>query len=103
MAQKELYQGNDEYDAIEDGLIPINGENANAIYGLDGNDTIWGSGYTDFIHGNNGNDSLVGRGDDDVILGGYGDDSLLGDSEYINATYITGNDLLSRRFDFRTA
>jgi hypothetical protein len=58
MARKILEEGQYNYDAIKNGLKPKGGENANAIYGNNLNNIIWGSGYTDFIYGNNGDDSI---------------------------------------------
>ena len=48
------------------------------IQGLQGNDTITGSGHDDTLSGGAGNDEIKGGNGNDTIKGGSGDDSLIG-------------------------
>jgi Ca2+-binding RTX toxin-like protein len=52
---------------------------ANTLYGNDGNDVINGNSGNDLIYGGNGHDRLFGGDGDDTIIGGDGDDSFYGD------------------------
>jgi CubicO group peptidase (beta-lactamase class C family) len=56
------------------------------LYGLEGNDRLWGAARSsNVLFGNEGNDQLRGGRQDDVLNGGAGNDQLFGDR---------GNDLL---------
>ncbi|ACU89968.1 cadherin-like domain-containing protein [Desulfomicrobium baculatum] len=48
------------------------------IYGGAGDDLIYGSAFEDMIYGGDGNDTISGGGDYDSILGGEGNDRLIG-------------------------
>jgi Ca2+-binding RTX toxin-like protein len=48
------------------------------VRGLDGDDTISGSGDADDINGNRGNDSVIGGSGNDTIRGGQETDSVFG-------------------------
>ena len=52
--------------------------NANRIYGEDGDDVIFGEGGNDRLLGGEGNDSIAGGSGVDVIFGQNGDDTLTG-------------------------
>ena len=57
----------------------LNGDNnANLIWGGEGNDRIDGRGGMDTLDGGPGNDLLFGGNDDDTLNGGEGDDTLEG-------------------------
>ena len=58
------------------------------IYGLEGNDTLNGSGQNDELYGGVGNDTLHGNAGNDIFDGGAGDDFL--DDYFGNDTYIFG-------------
>lgn len=60
----------------------------NALYGLDGNDTLIGNNSTNKLYGGNGNDLLDGGAGDDLLDGGAGDDYLKGGAG--SDTYIFG-------------
>ncbi|OWQ46363.1 hypothetical protein CDL60_12820, partial [Roseateles noduli] len=59
----------------EDDTLNVWGE---AVDGLEGNDYLWGSGYSDTLRGSAGRDTLIGYGGDDDLAGGLGNDSLMG-------------------------
>ena len=48
------------------------------IQALGGNDTVYGTKWSDWIDGGDGNDRLYGFNGDDTLLGGAGSDSLYG-------------------------
>ena len=55
-------------------------------FGSDGNDTIFGNGFTNFLWGGGGNDALLGGGGNDVLNGGAEVDGMaggLGDDTYV--------------------
>lgn len=54
--------------------------NAEVIFGLDGNDTLGGRGGSDTLSGGNGNDILDGGIGNDTLDGGSGNDTLQGRS-----------------------
>ncbi|QXO16443.1 beta strand repeat-containing protein [Vibrio ostreae] len=59
----------------------MNGSNnADRIYGLDGDDTINGGAGSDIIRGGEGNDTIDGGDGNDILIGGIGDDTLTGGS-----------------------
>lgn len=67
--------------------------NANVIYGTEGNDTIHGTSGKDVIIALEGNDKVFGKGGNDCIVGGIGNDELRGE---------TGNDLVFGGLDSDT-
>jgi Ca2+-binding RTX toxin-like protein len=56
-------------------------DNANKLYGYEGNDTLTGQGGDDYLFGADGNDTLTGGGGYDRMYGGTGDDTY-----YVNDT-----------------
>lgn len=48
------------------------------IYGMNGNDTITGSAFADYLNGGEGNDNLLGGAGNDTLIGGPGSDVLRG-------------------------
>ncbi len=58
----------------------------NEMFGLAGDDRLYGKNRDDILHGGDGNDYLSGGDGNDVLLGGEGNDSLYGQ---------TGDDILS--------
>ncbi|CAM8377638.1 RTX calcium-binding nonapeptide repeat [Candidatus Methylopumilus planktonicus] len=61
---------------------------------LKGNDTVYGSVYSDTLLGYKGNDTLYGFDGDDLIYGGIGNDTIYGgdDNDYLLGE--AGNDLI---------
>ncbi|WP_191058050.1 calcium-binding protein [Geminicoccus harenae] len=68
-----------------------------ALFGLGGDDVIWGGALDDHLEGNAGNDEIDGFYGDDVIEGGAGDDRLNGRSGDDRLTGGSGSDV----FEFR--
>lgn len=74
------------------------GETLNAVgevsmlWGMDGNDTLWGSQQSFYGFGGDGNDSLRGSREEDQLFGGLGDDFVEGGrgADYLNG--LDGND-----------
>lgn len=52
---------------------------ARSMTPTEGNDTFYGTHYSETIAGGAGNDGLVGRWGDDTLIGGTGNDTLYGD------------------------
>ncbi len=48
------------------------------IYGMDGNDTLTGSAFADYLDGGAGNDTLIGGDGNDVLFGNTGADIMRG-------------------------
>jgi hypothetical protein len=65
------------------------------ILGLDGNDTITGSAFSDTIYGGNGNDTITGGPGVDYIEGNAGNDTLTGSAGNDTLIAGAGNDTLS--------
>ena len=61
---------------------------------LKGNDTIYGSGYSDTLLGYKGNDALYGYDGDDLIYGGVGNDTIYGGDDNDELLGDAGNDLI---------
>jgi len=61
---------------------------------LKGNDTIYGSGYSDTLLGYKGNDALYGYDGDDLIYGGVGNDTIYGGDDNDDLFGDAGNDLI---------
>jgi Ca2+-binding RTX toxin-like protein len=77
--------------------ILISGElvGTDGLRGLDGDDTILGSGDRELIFGNQGNDSILGGGGNDTIFGGQGNDSIQASGNGNNILFGNqGNDTL---------
>ncbi|MBK4738005.1 calcium-binding protein, partial [Noviherbaspirillum pedocola] len=87
-----VYYGDDNGN-----YITGNNDSTNRIYGLGGNDTLYGGAYADLINGGNGNDNLYGKEGDDVLDGGAGNDSISGGdgSDTIRFGKGYGNDTLT--------
>ena len=49
-----------------------------AVFGGDGNDTIWANSGTNILFGDAGDDRLVGSNGSDVLIGGSGNDRMHG-------------------------
>jgi hypothetical protein len=64
------------------------------IWGLDGNDTLWGGLGADILRGGDGQDHLFGRGGHDLLLGGDGQDTLVGGQDGDTLDGGHGQDLL---------
>lgn len=71
---------------------------ADALFGRDGNDTLWGDGGgdtldggedLDSIDGGGGDDEIDGGGDPDIVIGGDGDDTI---SVGLHDTLVDGGD-----------
>jgi Ca2+-binding RTX toxin-like protein len=74
----------------DDSLTLTDGDSLRIIEGLDGNDTMIGSGRGELFIGGSGNDCLLGGGGDDALVGGSGDDYL--NSGLGRDTLIGGSD-----------
>jgi len=61
---------------------------------LKGNDTIYGSDYSDTLLGYQGNDALYGYDGNDVIYGGVGNDTIYGGDGNDELLGDAGNDLI---------
>ncbi|MEW6351947.1 MAG: calcium-binding protein [Thermodesulfobacteriota bacterium] len=61
---------------------------SNRIYGLEGQDTLYGGPLPDVLNGGPGSDTLRGSGGADTLLGGTGSDTLWGDAG--GDTYLVG-------------
>jgi Ca2+-binding RTX toxin-like protein len=94
-----VIRGTAQADVIDNAVTSP--ETPTVVYGLDGDDTITGSGYSDLIFGGDGNDVIygwVGDGlsdqDSDRIYGGTGNDRIFGVTGNDRLDGGTGNDLL---------
>ena len=58
--------------------VLMGGNEANLIFGLDGNDTIVGREESDILYGGAGSDIIQGDEGDDILVGGSGNDILYG-------------------------
>ena len=74
------------------GLGP--GETSNSVALNGGNDTFYGSAFTDIVTGGDGDDVIYGFGGGDILIGGSGADQLLGGDGNDNLTGGAGNDTL---------
>jgi Ca2+-binding RTX toxin-like protein len=79
-ASVEAYYGTPDDDQFKGN----GGNGTNALYsadfyGLDGDDTLVGSGLAETLDGGDGNDTIWGLGDADAISGGDGNDKLYGE------------------------
>lgn len=63
-----------------------------AIFGLNGNDTMHGTADNDILFGGNGVDTMDGGDGDDFLYGGIGTDSLIGDNGHDYLVGGSGND-----------
>ncbi|MEO1329673.1 MAG: hypothetical protein AAFW46_08425 [Pseudomonadota bacterium] len=78
-------------DANDDIVLPTNRRSAS---GLDGDDTIAGSGDDEFLYGDRGRDLIFGGAGADQIYGGRGADSLYGGEGADSLFADNGSDLL---------
>ena len=79
---------------LTDDIDPSRLNNADVLYGGDGDDRIYGQDDADKLDGGIGNDTLDGGIDDDSLDGGDGNDSLLGGSGADTLKGGLGNDSL---------
>ena len=86
LEDKVITKGTDG-DDILNGVLSINDK----IYGLEGNDSLFGNSGNDLLEGGSGVDSLYGDSGDDVLDGGTGDDMLYGNISS-NGTNNSGDD-----------
>jgi Ca2+-binding RTX toxin-like protein len=61
-----------------DDIIYGSDYHGDTLVGGDGNDQLYGYDGDDILVGGNGNDELYGGGGDDILIGGAGDDFLIG-------------------------
>lgn len=73
--------------ALADGISGYS-DQANIIYGLDGDDSLYGAGLADTLKGGAGNDTLDGQDGADLLDGDTGNDLLIGSTG--NDTYVFG-------------
>lgn len=57
------------------------------LHGLDGKDSLYGSGFADTLAGGAGSDLLFGADGDDVLYGGAGADRMFGGAGHDTASY----------------
>jgi Ca2+-binding RTX toxin-like protein len=69
-------------------------DGGNRIYGLGGNDVLYGGVLADLVDGGIGDDSLSGNAGDDQLFGGAGNDALTGGAGNDTLDGGTGNDTL---------
>ena len=58
--------------------VAITNTNINRVFTGDGNDTVIGDGFSQYISTGRGNDSIVGGSGDETLIGGTGNDTLEG-------------------------
>lgn len=73
-------------------LIDISGYGNDTLYGMDGNDTLYGGFGNDYLNGGDGNDYLAGGYGYDNIVGGNGNDTLIDGVGMTNMSGGAGND-----------
>jgi Ca2+-binding RTX toxin-like protein len=86
MANVHGTNGNNWIDAA-DGVT----DNADNIFGYEGDDTMFGLGGADLMKGGGGDDELNGGGGEDTLKGGGGADTLNGGSGLDTASYSESN------------
>ena len=69
-------------------------DGTNRIYGLDGNDYLYGGALADTLDGGIGDDNLRGNAGADNLLGGAGNDTLSGNADADTLDGGIGNDVL---------
>ena len=69
-------------------------DGTNRIYGLDGNDYLYGGALADTLDGGIGDDNLSGNAGADILLGGVGNDSLSGGADADTLDGGVGSDAL---------
>jgi len=83
--------------------VAITNSHIQRVYTGDGNDTIQGDAFSEYLDGGRGNDvitggvaneTIVGGAGNDRLIGGAGDDSLLGGAGNDTLSGGTGNDAL---------
>jgi Ca2+-binding RTX toxin-like protein len=83
-----MYDGNDSFQIVIEGIPTAIQPKDNEIYGGPGSDFIFGSDNVDWIDGGPDNDLVWARGGDDVIVGGPGADTIWSGT---GADYSTGS------------
>lgn len=82
-----VINGSVRNDIIDIRSLPLGkNETSHMVSAGAGDDTVYGSPYTDIIQGQDGNDTLYGYNGNDSLIGGNGNDTLYGGY---------GNDFLS--------
>jgi Ca2+-binding RTX toxin-like protein len=90
-----IYQGDEDANRIDlRGTSLKPGETGNRVLLFGGNDTCYGSSFSDGIEGGSGNDLIYGLGGSDILIGGIGNDTLLGGDGADNITGGIGSDRL---------
>lgn len=77
-----------------DNWFALNLNQAGALEGRGGNDTLTGANGGDYLHGGTGNDTLIGYGGNDTLIGGQGTDLLRGADGHDFIMGSRGNDRL---------
>jgi Ca2+-binding RTX toxin-like protein len=70
------------------------GDGADTIYGLRGNDTIYGDAGSDLLYDGRGDDNVYGGADGDYLYGDLGDDQLFGGDGNDSIYSFGGADLM---------
>jgi Ca2+-binding RTX toxin-like protein len=73
----QLYEIENLVGSMHDDILDGD-DNANGLFGLDGNDVLLGRGGDDYFYGGNGDDWLLGGTGDDTLYGAGDNDNLLG-------------------------
>lgn len=90
-----VYTGNNNANTIDlRGTSLGPNETGNSVSLLGGNDTFYGSSYTDIVTGGDGDDLLYGFGGNDILIGGNGADRIYGGVGNDNLTGGAGNDTI---------
>jgi len=90
-----VYTGDNSANTINLIGVPLGpGETGNSVSLLGGNDTFYGSSYTDIVTGGDGDDVLYGYGGGDILIGGNGVDQIHGGDGNDNLTGGAGNDTI---------
>jgi len=66
--------------AVQVGDEDISFDQADTLFGGDGEDILYGGDGIDTLYGGDGADTLYGEAGDDIMVGGMGDDTMLGGS-----------------------
>ena len=73
-----LYSGTESEPSEEETDNPDESATYSFLYGWEGNDELYGSGFADELYGGTGNDVISGGAGNDTLDGGQGDDVLDG-------------------------
>ncbi|WP_082512988.1 calcium-binding protein [Methylobacterium sp. Leaf125] len=91
-----VYKGDDNDNTFDLRGVPLGpGQTGNSVNLYGGNDTFYGSSYTDIVSGGTGDDLLYGLNGNDILIGDDGTDRLYDGNGTDNLTGGAGNDYLN--------